>query len=191
MAKRIQRAGVKSPGHRSRGGSQRAAGSPANDAARHSGHMQRPRGSSWFAGSAGKVLHQHSNGFAWRPQSNIRPQRGQRTLFTSVERGIAEAVIARAPSRAGSGGKPMMPRSAAHLHEAPPAVRFPPSGAGPADAGTLLHRPRPPMPQPSGRHLIFPVAARQSCTIRRCFNRFRPFPPPCPSTPTFRRSRPL
>jgi hypothetical protein len=55
--------------------------------------MQRPRGSSSLAGSAGSVLHQQSNGSVFRPQSNALPQRGQRAHFMSAS-GVAEAVMA-------------------------------------------------------------------------------------------------
>jgi hypothetical protein len=56
----------------------------AISAARHSGHRQRPPGSSRPTGNAGIDLHQQSNGCPCIAQSNTLRQRGQRALFAGT-----------------------------------------------------------------------------------------------------------
>jgi hypothetical protein len=76
--------------------------------------MQRPRGSSWFAGTAGSALHQQSKGSVLRPQSKALPHRGQRACRTAWA-GVAEAVMVARSQETSVGDGEMMPQRAARL----------------------------------------------------------------------------
>ncbi len=163
----------------------------ASSPARHSGHRQRPAGSSRSAGSVGISRHQHSNGFACMPQSKALPQRGQRALLSESEAdGFMTAWTLSRRHRSGND---------ATTGRAPGVVRSANSQTS-SKRGTLAlvnWHPRPVIAQcampvaPSARAGIEnPVAARQSCTIRPVLTVPCLSLPPCPSFPTFRRSRP-
>jgi hypothetical protein len=75
--------------------------------ARHSGHRQRPPGSSISSGKPGIERHQHCAACACIAQSKALPQRGQRALFGDVAE--ADKPMMQLPIRSNDMTKNMMP----------------------------------------------------------------------------------
>jgi hypothetical protein len=158
--------------------------------ARHSGHKHGRAGSSLSACNDGISRHQHSNGCACLPQSNAVPQRGQRGLLVEreadgfmtgwdVRRGIDEEMMPRLASPRESSIRLIHGRHASALSLIAERSLRP--------AVAQCAKPTPPAARAAIEN---PVAARQSCTIRPVLTVPCLSLPPCPSFPTFRRSRP-